>query len=65
MFIINIYPANWGRIKGGKVGGKMKSNLTQKLRIKGFRLANQKTIKRKVLGPNGEKMYNIGEKKIS
>jgi plasmid maintenance system antidote protein VapI len=65
MFIINIYPAKWGRIKGGKIRGKMKNNLTQKLRIKGFRIANQKTIKRKVLGPNGEKMYNLGEKRLA
>jgi len=65
MFIVNIYPPNWGRIKGGKVRGKMKSNLTQALRIKGFRKANQKTVKRRFIGPNGEKMYNIGEKRLA
>jgi hypothetical protein len=65
MFIISIYPANWGKIKGGKIRGKMKNNLTQKLRIKGFRIANQRTVKRKILGPNGEKMYNLGEKRLA
>jgi len=58
-------PINWGQMKGGKIRGKMKSNLTRFERIKGFRKANIVTRKRKVLGPKGERMYNIGEKKIA
>jgi len=65
LFIIDIYPTNWGRIKGGKIRGKMKSNLTKKLRIKGFRIANLKTVKRKIIGPNGEKMYNEAERRLA
>lgn len=65
MFVINIYPENWGKIKGGKVRSKMKSNLTREIRIKGFEAANSKAVKRKAIGPNGEKMYNIGEKRIA
>lgn len=64
-FISHTYPANWGRIKGGKVRGKMKSNLTQELRMKGFRIANLRTVKRRVKGPNGEKMYNSAEKNLA
>lgn len=58
-------PINWGQIKGGKIRGKMKTNLTKADRIKGFRKANIITRKRKVIGPKKEKMYNIGEKKIA
>ena len=58
-------PMNWGQIKGGKIRGKMKSNLTKVERIRGFRKASISTRKRKVIGPKGEKMYNIGEKKIA
>lgn len=43
----------------------MKSNLTKKLRIKGFRIANLKTVKRKIIGPNGEKMYNEAERRLA
>ena len=64
-YIINIYPGNWGRIKGGKARGKMKSNLTQAMRIKGFRKANLNTVKRKVIGPKEEKMYNDSERKLA
>lgn len=64
-FIIDSYPKNWGRTKGGKIRSKMKTNLTQKLRIKGFRRANSKTVKRRIKGPNGELMYNEGERKIA
>ena len=64
-YIANIYPENWGQIKGGKARGKMKSNLTLEMRIKGFRNANLKTVKRRVLGPNGERMYNKGESKLA
>ena len=42
----------------------MKNNLTKEDRIKGFRRARLK-IKRKVIGPNGELMFNNGEKKIA
>jgi len=58
-------PSNWGQIKGGKIRSKMKTNLTRNLRIKGFRKANQRTVKRKVIGPFGEKMYNSAEKNIA
>jgi transcriptional regulator with XRE-family HTH domain len=64
-FVINTYPENWGQIKGGKIRGKMKSNLTRRIRIRGFRNANLKTVKRRILGPLGEKMYNIGERKLA
>ena len=56
---------NWGQIKGGKIRGKMKSNLTKVERIKGFKKATIVTRKRKVIGPKGERMYNIGEKRIA
>jgi len=64
-FFIDIYPENWGRIKGGKIRGRMKSNLTREIRIKAFRAANSKTVKRRFLGPNGEKMYNEAEKRLA
>lgn len=64
-FIVNIYPKNWGQIKGGKARGKMKSNLTREIRIKGFRNANLVTVKRHVIGPKGEKMYNNSERKLA
>lgn len=63
--IVQKLPDGWGKIKGGKARGRMKSNLTSELRIKGFRNANKITSKRKVEGPLGEKMYNKGEKKIA
>ena len=64
-FLLDKVPSNWGQIKGGKIRGKMKSNLTKSDRIKGFRKANLTTFKRKIIGPKGERMYNIGEKKIA
>jgi len=64
-YVSKMVPMNWGQIKGGKIRGKMKSNLTKSDRIKGFRKANIVTLKRKVIGPKGEKMYNYGEKKIA
>ena len=58
-------PRNWVQIKGGKIRSKMKSNLTKKDRIKGFEKAKLSTIKRKAIGPNGELMFNDGEKRIA
>ena len=63
--VISRLPSNWGQIKGGRVRSKSKSNLTTKERIKGFRIANIRTVKRKVIGPLGERMYNDGEKGIA
>jgi len=64
-FIITKLPSNWGMIKGGKVRSKMKTNLNMKIRAKGFQDANLKTIKKKTLGPKGERMYNFAEKRIA
>jgi hypothetical protein len=63
--VISRFPSNWGQIKGGRVRAKSKNNFTMKGRIKGFRIANTRTIKRKVIGPLGERMYNEGERKIA
>lgn len=63
--VFRVYPSNWGKMKGGKIRAKMKNNLTRELRIKGFRIANLMTLKRKVIGPKGEKMYNEGEKRLA
>lgn len=64
-FIITKLPPNWGRIKGGKTRGKMKTNLNNKLRVKGFQKAKLLSWKRKSTGPHGERMYNLGEKRIA
>jgi hypothetical protein len=63
--IVGKVPLNWGQIRGGKIRSKMKNNLTNNDRIKGFRHANKITFKRKVVGPKGERMYNNGEKRIA
>ncbi len=60
-----ILPRNWVQIKGGKIRSKMKINLTKEDRIKGFKKAKIKMHRRKVIGPNGELMYNNNEKKIA
>ena len=65
IYLRGILPRNWVQIKGGKIRSKMKSNLTKKDRIKGFEKAKLSTIKRKVIGPNGELMFNDGEKRIA
>lgn len=62
--VLGVLPENWSQIRGGKIRSKMKMNLTREDRIKGFRLARLK-IKRKAIGPNGELMFNAGEKRIA
>ena len=58
-------PLNWGQIKGGKIRGKMKNNLTRHDRIKVFRKANKTAFKRKVIGPKGEGTYNTEDKQVA
>jgi len=58
-------PRNWVQIKGGKIRSKMKNNLTREDRIRGFKKAKLWIGRRKVRGPNGELMFNDGEKKIA
>jgi lambda repressor-like predicted transcriptional regulator len=64
-FITAKLPENWGMIKGGNIRSKMKTNLNNELRAKGFRKANSRTIKKRFIGPKGEKMYNQAEKRIA
>ena len=64
-YVRGILPKNWVQIKGGKIRSKMKTNLTKRDRIKGFKNAKIKLFQRKAIGPNGELMYNVNEKKIA
>ncbi|MBU4124115.1 MAG: helix-turn-helix domain-containing protein [Nanoarchaeota archaeon] len=63
-YVHGTLPRNWAQIKGGKIRSKMKNNLTNDDRVKGFRLGRL-GIKRKTVGPNGELMFNDGEKRIA
>jgi predicted nuclease of restriction endonuclease-like RecB superfamily len=64
-YVHGILPSNWVQIKGGKIRSKMKNNLTREDRIRGFKRAKLCIGRRKVRGPNGEIMFNDGEKKIA
>jgi len=64
-YILTELPRNWAQIKGGKIRSKMKNNLTRKDRVKAFQNSKKFYFKRKTVGPKGELMFNIYEKRIA
>lgn len=64
-FVTAKLPRNWGQIKGGKKRSKMKTNLNDELRKKAFKMSKLQRKTRRVVGPNGELMFNAGEKRIA